>query len=810
MTEEQELEADDNFVPADEPKSSRAVLAALRKAEDAFRGWQTQCDVIDQIYSRDGYDAAGRALGMEGFSWQDAALDLFWASYEILKPAVYARAPQPVVSPLFKDNRQLFNLTAEALERCAVSTFKRTGINDVMLGLRDDLIFTSRAAPWVRYETEDGKKKVCIVHKDRRDFLHEPARNWSAVGWVAGGEWLTRKDMRKRFHKTSGDAYKEASYTFRRERDENDHDLEKRASSKKCKVWEVWHKADNKVYWVTDGVDVLLDEGEPHLDLADFFPCPKPAYATLQRRSLVPSPDYERYAIHFDKISELTRRIYALLDDVRMKGLIPAGGDVGDAVEELIRSDDDRLLIPVPAASLLGNGATSFVMWLPLAELATAIQGLIDARNQLIQDFFQLSGISDIMRGATDADETLGAQQLKSQYGSVRVRDKSAELQRVAADCVKIAAEIIADKFSQDDILEMSLLEIPTKAEIAKRVKEIEKAATEELEGLGKKAQEAAAKAQQGGQQVDPGQAQQQFQQAQQQVLAKYAPMLAEAEQQVPVEDVMKLLRDDRARTFTFEIESSSTILIDELQEKQSRNEFMTVLTESISGLASIIAMGEPAVKLWGEATKFQLAPYRAGRQLEGAIDEFIDAAPQMAQAMSAANGQSGEGEELAKANQTLADAEMVKARAATASVEAKAALDKAEMQRKLMEMQQKAQESEFKAQAEAEKLRQALSAEQTKTALIEAQVNKLTAETAAILNKIGLDVRQQELSEYQASTQAQVQQADQQMRAEESATDRDFRERGEERADRQQDFSEQTGDRQLTLAERQAQQGEG
>src|SRR3546814_3160268 len=82
------------------------------------------------------------------------------------------------------------------------------------------------------------------------------------------------------------------------------------------------------------------------LKLAGFFPCPRPAYATLRRRSLVPVPDWERYAIHFRKISDLTSRIYLLLDKVRMKGLIPAGGDVGDAVEELLRSDDDEILIP--------------------------------------------------------------------------------------------------------------------------------------------------------------------------------------------------------------------------------------------------------------------------------------------------------------------------------------------------------------------------------------------------------------------------------------------------------------------------------
>src|ERR1041385_384799 len=111
MTDEQELERDDSFVgPVDEPKSSAHIISSLDKARDAFRTWQTQCDVIDQIYSRDGYDAAGRAEYADGFAWQDSALDLFWSSFEVLKPAVYARPPQPVVAPLFKDGKQLFNV----------------------------------------------------------------------------------------------------------------------------------------------------------------------------------------------------------------------------------------------------------------------------------------------------------------------------------------------------------------------------------------------------------------------------------------------------------------------------------------------------------------------------------------------------------------------------------------------------------------------------------------------------------------------------------------------------------------------------
>src|SRR3546814_19077385 len=55
---------------------------------------------------------------------------------------------------------------------------------------------------------------------------------------------------------------------------------------------------------------------------------------------------------------------------------------------------------------------------------------------------------------------TLFRSQLKSQYGSVRVREKSAELQRVAADAVKIAAEIIAENFSKETVLDMSQMDV--------------------------------------------------------------------------------------------------------------------------------------------------------------------------------------------------------------------------------------------------------------------------------------------------------------------------------------------------------------
>lgn len=261
----------DTLEDKQEPNSSLVVLEALDQAHRAYADYETMCKRVDERL-----DGIGSTAG----DWQDTEYDIFWSSMEVLKPAIYARPPLPVVSTRFADRNRTATTAAEMLERCLSSVFTLGGIDETMLQTRDDLAVTNRGVIWLRYDTTDGQK-VCIEHLDRTDFRHDSARKWADVNWVARRAWLTQKEMHDRFFKTSGNAYLQAAYNVRD--DEKDGMADK---SLKAGVWEVWHKAANRVYWVTDGVDVMLDEGEPHLDLEGFFPCPRPAYGTLKRRTL--------------------------------------------------------------------------------------------------------------------------------------------------------------------------------------------------------------------------------------------------------------------------------------------------------------------------------------------------------------------------------------------------------------------------------------------------------------------------------------------------------------------------------------------
>jgi hypothetical protein len=101
------------------------------------------------------------------------------------------------------------------------------------------------------------------------------------------------------------------------------------------------------------------------------------------------------------------------------------------------------------------------------------LQACVETRKLLMQDVYEITGLSDIMRGATEAQETLGAQQLKAQFGSVRVKERQGEMQRLARDVFRIKAEIMAEQYEAEQLLSMSQIDdLPTKAEVDQKLQQ--------------------------------------------------------------------------------------------------------------------------------------------------------------------------------------------------------------------------------------------------------------------------------------------------------------------------------------------------
>lgn len=659
MTDETDPVHDDEEFEGLDSKDSRPWLALIEDAENAFDDWQKRADNIDKEYAN---------LSKLANTSKDREFQMFWANIQVLGPSIYSRPPVPVVTTRFKDRKPVPRLASELLERCTVVGFESEDIDGVMRNVRDDLTVLARGCAWVRYDSEDGQK-VCIEHADRRDFLHGPARTWKEVPWVAKRAWLTKPKMRKRFQKTSGDKYLEAAYEARK-----DDNNPKGDSRLKAGVWEIWSKEQDKVVWVTEGVDEVLDSDKPHLKLEGFFPCPKPAYSTVQRGSLVPVPDMLFYKDQLEEINELTARIAALCTALQVRGFYPIGaGEIGDAIEAAIENTaNNKILVGISNWAMLGSGGVKdMIVWLPIDQVATTIMQLVEMRKQLIDDVYQITGLSDIMRGSTVASETLGAQELKSQYGSVRIRDRQNELVRFARDLVRLSAEIMAENFSKKTLLDMSQMDIETDAECARKKKELEdqiKAIIAQVEQA-KSDPQLVAQAQQ-----NPDQAKQTLEQAKQQAEGLKA-QIAKVEATPTIEEVMELLRDQRTRPFVLDIETDSTVAPDENATKQRATEFITAVGGFLNQAMPLVQTVPQSAKLMSETLKYVASQFRAGRELEGTIEEFAD--------------------EMAKvASQPKMDPEAMKAQQEAQAAQAKQAMDMQAAQADAAERQANAQKT--------------------------------------------------------------------------------------------------------------------
>jgi hypothetical protein len=674
-------------------RDSGPYLKMIEHAEKAFDQWWKTCDNVAKDYANLKRLASSRA---------DREFQMLYANLEVVKPSIYSRAPMPVVVPRFKDRKPVPRKASEMLERALVTSFDVEHVHETMKRVRDDLALFGRGVVWARYETyEKGEElKECVRYEwvHRKDFLHEPARIWSEVGWVCRGTWLTKEQGQKRFGDGWGDdiTYEEAKDTA------TEYNVEKKA-----RVWEMWNKTKDMVIWLHPNSKQVLDINAPHLDLDGFFPCPRPAYGTLEDDSLVPVPDPLQYKDQLEEINELSARISALSEALRLVVIYPAGAEgVGEAVEAAIaQTDNRRTWVPVAGLGNLAmqtGGRLQDAIWeMPVEKVAATITQLIALRRELISDVYQISGISDIMRGESEASETLGAQQLKSQYGSIRIKDRQSEMVRLCDAILNIAGEIMAENFAPQTMISLSQIDLPKQADVL----------AEHQQAMMQEIQAAIQQVEQGMAEGQPPPNPQQIEQAKQAIILKHQNEIAEV---VTVEKVFALLKAERIRPFVLQIATDSTIQPDENAEKAARSEFAMAFAQMSGALAPLMqAAPKEAAPLSGAMLKFVLAPFRAGREMEQVIEEFVDQMTEKAQQPPPPNPEA-EAMQI-EAETKKADLEDRKAERAAKLEQAAKAQEADGMkaaqdaQRQAEEAERKRQDEMIKRQNEADKRQQAM-----------------------------------------------------------------------------------------------------
>lgn len=531
-----------------------------------------------------------------------ARFNILWSNVQVLVPATFARIPQPDVSRRFRDTDPVGRVAALILERALDFEIQHyPDYRDTMKQCVLDRFLGGRGTAWVRYEphfkageaagddlqiTEDVESEepdeqldyecAPIDYVHWKDFGHSVCRTWEentlVWRWVYMGEEAVTERFGKKVAKQL--PYDASPQDPAKMRDNSD-------IKKQAKVCELWDKERGVAVWFSKSMKTIIEERDDPLKLQQFFPCPKPLFATLTNESLIPVPDFTLYQYQANELDVLADRIDGLAKMLQLKGVYDGSAD--SSLARLFTEGENGTLLPVKnwAAFAEKNGLKGQIDVYDLTPLVKALEAAYTAMEQIKNQIYEIMGIADIVRGSSDPNETLGAQELKGQYASMRLNSMKSDVARFATDILQLKAQIMCSKFNPQTLGAISAVE---------QLNEADKPHIMEAMSL---------------------------------LIGQERMQNPEAEAPNPL------------RAFRIEVNADSMVQMNEQEEKTSRMEFLTANGTFMKEATQMIAQAGPSAPILAplvmEMWKFGVTGFKVGKSIEGAFDEAADKLRQMA-----------------------------------------------------------------------------------------------------------------------------------------------------------------------------------
>ncbi len=516
--------------------------------------------------------------------------NILWSNTETLRPSLYNSTPRPDVRRRFKDQDKLGKAVSEVLERCLSYTIDSYEFDGTIQAGVDDYLLPGRAVVRVRYipteeRAENDTKTSTVVHEEVKcelvnwqKFRHGPGHTWDDVPWIAYEHELTRRQLVDKFGAIGNKVTLGESEEKTKNNDEV-LDLFKRGT-----VWEIWDKEERQILWVAPSIKTqpLKVEADP-LNLQGFFDIPRPMISVSVPGSLIPEPEFCQYETLADELDKVTARINRIIKAMKVRGAYDS--TLGELSK--IFAEDDNGLIPLQesAAAVLERGGLDKAIWmLPIEAMANVLTQLYAYREGLKQAIYELTGISDILRGSSDAGETATAQRIKNQWGTLRLQRRQKEVQRFARDIIRLKAELIAEKFSPETLRLMSGKNFPTAQ-------------------MKQQAQIAAQTASAMGQQIPPE--------------------LQDILMQPSWEEIVQVLRNDLMRSYKIDIETDSTIANESKEDKAELVELLQGIVSFVQGIGPAVQMGAVPPETAKSLLLAAVRRFKLGTEVEDSIDKI-------------------------------------------------------------------------------------------------------------------------------------------------------------------------------------------
>lgn len=442
-------------------------MTAATKAADLQSRWTLEVQLAQKQFEK--YTKRAEKVVKRYRDERDSArgasrFNILWSNVQTIRPAVYAKKPKAEVERRHRDHDPVGRVASMILERALQFDVEyREEFHRALGCVLDDRLLPGRGVLWARYEksslTDDAAdpadQERC--HTDYvywQDFLHSVSRTWEEVRWIARRVYLTREQGVARF----GEIFESVPLSHKPEDLKEDEGPVSEAGEKLAKavVWEIWCKEDRTVYWMAEGFDRILDAKSDPLGLPEFWPCPRPMFATITTDSLVPVPDFCQYQDQAEELDTLTARIDLMVDACRVSGVYD--GSAKGIKDLLSARRADNVLIPVDSWAMFADkgGVKGAIQFLPLDDIVKALSQLYAARESVKQTIYEITGLADVIRGASDSSETATAQRIKSRFASLRIQELQYDMARFASEILCIKAHIMVRFFQPETLLSMA------------------------------------------------------------------------------------------------------------------------------------------------------------------------------------------------------------------------------------------------------------------------------------------------------------------------------------------------------------------
>lgn len=376
------------------------------------------------------------------------------SNVETIVPSIYNSAGKPDIRPRHNNRDPVAKVVADIYERAILALIDDSRMDAEVEQCAQDVFVAGRGVVRVKFDadvTDMGVQNERVEYEvvSWRDFRMGPASRWKEVPWVAFKHCIAHEVLEKiedpELAKIQADPETKA--------EEGKDDVH---------IWEIWCKETGNVYFIVDETHKVLSIKPDPLKLSGFFPCATPVQPITATGKMTPVCPYEVYKTLAEELDEITRRIRGLTQVLKAKGAI--AGDNGD-LEQLADAEDGDIVPLSDMENIMAQGGLEkAIMWWPIDRIIQVIRELNVQREQTKQAIYEITGISDIIRGQGAASETATAQQIKTQWGSLRIKKMQRMIERLVRELFVKTAELISLHFSPQTLQKLSGVEIPQEA----------------------------------------------------------------------------------------------------------------------------------------------------------------------------------------------------------------------------------------------------------------------------------------------------------------------------------------------------------